>query len=79
MLASSAAFVLFFALTLPIASASGGETVGETDGAPSVSPCAKKAVDVIQSRYRATRDLRANFHFFVLAERLLREQQEDSH
>lgn len=59
---TAAAFSLFvLAVALPAPSARADESGGGSDAAPFVSPCADKAVAAIQTRYRATRDLRAKF------------------
>ena len=58
---AAAGLLLALGLALPAPMARGGETAGGTNPAPAVSPCAEKAVDAIQARYRATQDFRANF------------------
>ena len=53
--------LLAFVLALPVSLMRADESGAEASLAPSASPCADKAVGVIQSRYRETRDLRAKF------------------
>jgi len=58
---AAAALFLALALAVPATLARGGEVGQESAPATAVSSCAKKAVNAIQDRYRATRDIRANF------------------